>query len=322
MALINGLISYYKLDESSGNAIDSHSSNHGNVVGATQGVSGKINTAYSFDGNDYIYSTSTDFVIGFPLTVSAWFKTSSANAQRIVSKPVSNNAHQRYVITMNAGVLTAHFSIAAGTGEVVTASGTWNDGAWHHVVYTRNATHHYLYVDGNLEDSNTHPGTIFTPNPEKNFVIGARHDDGIYRDFFIGKIDEIYIGREMFDSAQVSAMWNNGNGSSYPFEVVPQEGFLEITGITAPTKAHQGDLINFTIHTKNTGATDNFRVELSGDLTGSQEFSLGEGLTKDAPFSFIMPLNDISIIINTYHLTEEGDWVWDVSSVWDVNRWN
>ncbi len=100
------------------------------------------------------------------------------------------------------------------------------------------------------------------------------------------------------------------------------EGFLEVMGITAPTSAHEGDLINFTVHTKNTGATDNFKVELSVDLTGSQEFSLGAGLTKDVPFSFIMPYADVSITINTYHLTEEGDWVWDTSSVWDVNRWN
>lgn len=98
------------------------------------------------------------------------------------------------------------------------------------------------------------------------------------------------------------------------------EGFLEITGVTTPTESHVGDLINFTIHTKNTGATDNFRVELSGDLTDSQEFSLGAGLTKNIPFSFIMPNYDISVTINTYHWTPAG-WVWDVTSVWDVNKW-
>ena len=107
------------------------------------------------------------------------------------------------------------------------------------------------------------------------------------------------------------------------YETVAQltEGFLEVMGITTPTSAHVGDTINFTIHTQNTGSVDNFKVELSGDLTGSQEFSLGAGLTKDVPFSFIMPYTDVSITINTYHLTEEGDWVWDTSSVWGVNKW-
>lgn len=102
--------------------------------------------------------------------------------------------------------------------------------------------------------------------------------------------------------------------------VAVTEGYLEITGVTAPTAAHVGNLVNFTVHTKNTGVADNFRVELSGGLIGYQEFSLGAGLTKDVTFSFTMPSAQISITIKTFHLTEEG-WVWDVTSTWDVNRW-
>lgn len=98
------------------------------------------------------------------------------------------------------------------------------------------------------------------------------------------------------------------------------EGFLDITGVTSPSTAHIGDIINSEIHTKNLGGDDNFKVELTGDATGSSEFSLAAGLTKDMDFSFIMPDKNVSITINTYHLEEEG-WVWDVTSTWDVNRW-
>ena len=45
MALIDGLISYWKLDEESGDAIDACGNNDGTVTGATQGAAGKINTA-------------------------------------------------------------------------------------------------------------------------------------------------------------------------------------------------------------------------------------------------------------------------------------
>ena len=112
------------------------------------------------------------------------------------------------------------------------------------------------------------------------------------------------------------------------------EGFLDITGTevsvycphigavlgTLP-KAHAGDTINLTVHTKNTGADDNFKVELTGDITGLSEFSLGAGLTKDVPFSFTMLNKNVSITINTYHWEEAVGWVWDVSSTWDVNTW-
>ncbi len=100
------------------------------------------------------------------------------------------------------------------------------------------------------------------------------------------------------------------------------EGFLELTGVTAPTSAHEGDPINLMVHTKNTGAADDFRVELLalGETTAG-EFYLDAAEPKDVLFFFTMPNYDVSITINTYHLTEEGDWVWDVTSVWDVNRW-
>ena len=72
MALTTNLISYYKLDESSGDAIDAHGSNDGTVTGATQNVAGKINTAYSFDGagQDRV-STFTTPANG---TISLWVK--------------------------------------------------------------------------------------------------------------------------------------------------------------------------------------------------------------------------------------------------------
>ena len=99
------------------------------------------------------------------------------------------------------------------------------------------------------------------------------------------------------------------------------EGFLTITGITQTSQAgagaHVGETVNFVVHTQNTEGTDNFRVELSGDLIDAVEFSLAAGLTKDLPFSFVMPDKDASITINTYHFTEEG-WAWDSSSVWEL----
>ena len=96
---------------------------------------------------------------------------------------------------------------------------------------------------------------------------------------------------------------------------------LDIIGVTAPASAHIGETVNFIVHTQNTGylgAPDTFRVELSGDLIDAVEFSLAYGLTKDLPFSFVMPNKNASITINAYHWEEEVGWVWDISSVWEL----
>lgn len=114
------------------------------------------------------------------------------------------------------------------------------------------------------------------------------------------------------------------------YQTIP-EGFLDITGTevsvycphigavlgTLP-KAHAGDTINLTIHTKNTGADDNFKVELIGDETFSSEFFLGANGAAFDMLSFTMLNKNMSITINTYHWEEGVGWVWDNSSVWEL----
>lgn len=102
------------------------------------------------------------------------------------------------------------------------------------------------------------------------------------------------------------------------------EGFLEITGVTVPEGAHVGDEVEVIVHGENTGADDDFRVELIGDVEfvgrNYREFPLSSGYFVNVYFKFIMPDKDVSIEANSYHWTAEG-WVWDVTSVWNVNWW-
>jgi len=67
MALTDNLVSYYKLDESSGNAIDAHGDNDGTLTGnITQNSTGKINTGYAFDGagQDNVSTFRDYFIMG------------------------------------------------------------------------------------------------------------------------------------------------------------------------------------------------------------------------------------------------------------------
>jgi hypothetical protein len=87
MALIDNLVSYYKLDETSGTTVeDAYGSNDGTNDGATVNVAGKINTAYDFDGdNDYV-DTNVEPVIssgGDDFSVSMWFKTTDNTANAV-----------------------------------------------------------------------------------------------------------------------------------------------------------------------------------------------------------------------------------------------
>jgi hypothetical protein len=74
MNLLDGLVSYWKFDETSGTtSYDAVGSNDGTITGATINQTGKINTAYDFDGTDDNVSISypVDYKTG-NFSVSLW----------------------------------------------------------------------------------------------------------------------------------------------------------------------------------------------------------------------------------------------------------
>ena len=89
MALIDSLIAYWKLDEISGNARDSHSSHDGIMQGdPTQNVTGKIDKAVLLDSvGDYIQVV--DHAALSPagaFSISMWVKTTDASLAGLFSK--------------------------------------------------------------------------------------------------------------------------------------------------------------------------------------------------------------------------------------------
>lgn len=322
MALIDGLLNYWKLDEASGTTVyDSHGTINGSVSGAvTLNQSGKINKSCLFasttKGSDRIAFTN----LGNPAiqSVSLWVKITDAtiSEQKIFwfGGSANWNIIRGAVDTNKKFFLQIYVDVP--NQPIIVSDNAYTQNAWTHIVLIYGSNGMKMYINGVLQ-SNTNPYTGTGSSPGNNKYLGS----GTTQLHSInGYMDEVAFFNKELLLNEVQSLYAGGAGFPYPFEALPTEGFLTITGITAPASAHVGSLINFTGHTKNTGAADTFKVELSGSLTGSTEFSLGAGLTKDIPFSFTMPDANVSITIKTYHLTEEG-WVWDVTSTWDVNWW-
>src|ERR1035438_3485707 len=91
-SLLTGIISYWKLDESSGNAIDAAGGgNNGTPTSVTQGAPGEINTAYSFNGTsskvDMGNPSNLSITTSGSISVWVYFPTlSTSNDQIIVEK--------------------------------------------------------------------------------------------------------------------------------------------------------------------------------------------------------------------------------------------
>lgn len=223
MALIDNLISYWKLDESSGNAIDAHDNNDGTITGdgVTQGATGKINTAYTFAGSDDYLSigdkANLDFGTG-NFSISAWIKTSSNSIQVIFGKQGTGSGwyfYYQYGAGFDSMILyhRASGTFAEGTTALV-------DGNWHYVVATREGAVGKIYVDGIDDTLSSGDLSANVNSAGDNAVIGIRIIGGTFDREFLGTIDEVAIWNKALTSSEVTELWNGGAGLAYPFSVV------------------------------------------------------------------------------------------------------
>lgn len=264
MVLIDNLISYYKLDESSGDAIDAHGSDDGTVTGATQNVSGKINTAYSFDGNDLVELNSS--ISGdTSVTATCWFKTSSSTGfQAILDLNNDGGSSTKgFAIEFDGadGVIQPLIDgIARGSGSTVI-----NDGTWHFAVITRNGNDYNVYLDGGStpEATLTNAGGSFGA-VNRIGQNGHASIDG----FFIGEVDEVGIWSRVLSTSEMSELYNSGNGLAYPF--VSYELTTTASPIAGGSITGAGEYPeNEVVPVEATANDGYFFYNWTGDLTGS-----------------------------------------------------
>jgi hypothetical protein len=251
MALIDNLVSYYKLDETSGDAIDSVGSNDGTVVNATQGAAGKIGTAYSFDGDgDYINVGQPSNLNFNPrsnaFTIVAWIKVSSAYDGTIIAKgpaTVASRQYQLYTTTATDTLNAIVGGTAVDSGVVVT------DDNWHQVGlinYDDSGTWKFrMFVDGVLDDTITASGTATNAY---DVLIGARRNNNNTDYGFVlnGSIDEVGIWNRALTSDEINELYhlNVDNGITYPFTTATTKLQLNIGDVwkeVSAVKVNIGD---------------------------------------------------------------------------------
>lgn len=219
MALIDNLISYWKLDESSGDALDAESVNDGTVNGATQNVSGLINTAYSFDGtDDYVdFGDTAALKPTGSFSISMWVKGTSFSAGRFVSADSGGASYNGYAIRGSTGS-KPQFQLSTASGRVdATTGGIGNaisDNVWTHLVLVYDGDEMRGYQDGSLVTTETVVGGSVTYTSTTNVNLGSRQNGN---NDYTGLIDEVGIWDKELTTTEITALYNSGAGLAYPF---------------------------------------------------------------------------------------------------------
>ena len=204
---------HYKLDETSGVALDSSGGGHnGTVSGATQtatGHDGKVNGAYSFDGSDWITNNT---IVNSSMSTSYFGKTAWTISFWVYSEEASTSGTDRYVI--DAGYYTGIFSWSySGTDWDQcwgVYNGSWakakyttalNAKTWYHITATYDNNYLKAYLNGNLEISVQKTGPL--SNPYTDLWIGRSHSS----QRFLGKIDDFRIYDKALTAEQVKKIY-------------------------------------------------------------------------------------------------------------------
>jgi hypothetical protein len=203
----DGCISYYKLDESSGAVIDEVNNNNGTDEGATTGVTGVLNTAYSFDGNDGINLNTWLNITSYwnnNYSISVWANTST----------LSSYGHIWYSGTTTVKLLRYddYFRIEAwdGASNHAFRSATITTDTWYHVVVTRNTVDGMkMYVNAGTPTYNSTTDNAIANT--QNTRLG-RTDGGEY---FTGTLDEVGFWNRELTAEEVTTLYNSGAGYAY-----------------------------------------------------------------------------------------------------------
>ena len=211
--LLNGLVAYWKMGESSGDLLDSVGSDDATLFGSpTQGASGKIGNACSFDGTDD-YAQPNIAIKTAPFTISFWLKQNVTPLQydvitgRMTNSNFWNDAWQFYWES------TSDLRFVVGTWDINFAKVTGLTSTnWNHILGTWDDTTIRLYVNNVEGTSGTFTGTlagILKLNIGRGQPVNDYNVNAI--------IDEYGIWNRVLTAAEITELYNSGAGLTHPF---------------------------------------------------------------------------------------------------------
>lgn len=209
MALTDNLISYYKLDESSGNASDSVGSNTLTNRGTTGYSSGKINNGAVFDGTNnkrLDISNGLEYKTADDRTWSFWVNPSGLTAGYFIDNVGTTN-DIRMIVYPETNKITLF-----ANGNTKSTATTVSTGNWYHIVVTKSGTTYELYMNGSSQGTVSQGSLTYYSDA---FSLGAPFDG--YGSLTNGTIDEVGIWSRALTSGEVTSLYNSGSGNQYPF---------------------------------------------------------------------------------------------------------
>lgn len=215
--LTNGLVGYWKMDESSSGATQtdrSDSSGNGTTltdVNTTASGTGKFSKGADFEStnSEYLFAgDNTSLSITGSLTLSAWIRPESvaAGLYNIIAKWDGTN--ESYRLLQDGDEIRLELDSAGNFVE--TSASNLATSTWYHIVGVYDSTNASakIYVNG-LEAATTTTGTIPSSigDDTGRFHIGAEDSTTSPVNFYDGIIDEVRVYNRALSSSEVHKLY-------------------------------------------------------------------------------------------------------------------
>jgi Concanavalin A-like lectin/glucanases superfamily len=243
--LTNGIVAYYKLDDSSSPAIDQVSGNNLSIgASTTVSQSGKLGNSVKF----VFYNTwpdSTSGIIGSLQaalqlssagTVAAWIISNMGNFYSGDIAGACDDTTYGYSLRITSNASGDDTPRVGGrladssAQQDILGNTTVTDGSWHHVAFTWNGTYALVYLDGTLDCASNNPQTktpaFNNPGDTPKLCIGRCYATYAANPFAKGDavpgsgpgyIDSVGFWNRALTSSEISSLYNGGSGKEYPF---------------------------------------------------------------------------------------------------------
>lgn len=164
-------------------------------------------TYFTFDGTtEYVDTNQTLGAESF--SVGAWFRSSAAGVKMILSKETTGGWPWNYRIWLSGGQIIGDIAQSgAATVSISSPLSTYNNGSWYFVMFTRDDTNLYLYVNGSQINTglDTLTGSIINPQELwiglSAFTAGGANPSGSYQ--YTGDIGQIFVYDRVLNSTEI-----------------------------------------------------------------------------------------------------------------------
>jgi concanavalin A-like lectin/glucanase superfamily protein len=217
--LLNGLISYWKLDEASGVAIDSVGANTLTDNNTVTSAAGKVAGARQFTAAQSEWLSCADNAAlstgDIDFSIAVWINLNAGVTTRVVASKGNLGAYTTAEFSVeHSGGATITFYVgngaaSANVGKALAVSGWHFVVAWHDSV----ANTINIQVDNGTLASTSYSGGSYDSAFDFNIGKWANYAGG----YFDGLIDELAIWKRLLTAAERTSLYNAGAGITHPF---------------------------------------------------------------------------------------------------------